>query len=286
MQHTQSGHLGLGNKVELGLCNGHQRALGTHDKARHVEAHPAHELVQVVAGHTPLYLRVASYDLVAVSLSYTEQTAIYVSLQSLSAHPGLKLSAIQPPEPRGCTVGQHHIEFAHVVHGLAPHYRVRSAGVVAKRAAHISAVRRGRVRREQQTTVTQLVVEHIQYNSGLRANPALLLVDLDDVVHVLGEVHDYGMSDGLTAEAGAASPWQDGHAIFVGRLDDCDNVLRRAWNDYANRLDLVDACVRGIQDAAHLVEPYFTRYQLVQVLDHFAGIGFSDIGCHSFHLTC
>ena len=137
------------HQLELRLCDRHKSALGADDEPRHVEAHSAHELIQIVAGDPPLDLGVAGDDLVPVGLPYLEQPAVDVPLETVRPHHRLDLRAVERSEPRGAAVGQHHVQLVDVIDSLAPHDRVSAAGVVAQCAADVPPVGSGRVGREQ-----------------------------------------------------------------------------------------------------------------------------------------
>ena len=71
------------------------------------------------------------------------------------------------------------------------------------------------------------------------------------------EVEDDGVVDGLSGEAGAGAPGQDGDALPVGELDDGYDVVGITGRYDTDGLHLVDAGVGAVEGAGEIVEADF-----------------------------
>ena len=115
-------------------------------------------------------------------------------------------------------------------------------------------------------------VEGVEDYAGLDTGPTFVGIDLDEGVHVLGEVEDNGVVDGLTGEAGAAAAGEDGDAGAAGDVDGGEDVVLVAGDDDADGFHLVDAGVGAVEDLREGVEADFAFDQLAEFL--FQGAGF------------
>ena len=83
---------------------------------------------------------------------------------------------------------------------------------------------------------------------GCDARPALVGIDLQHAVQVLRGVEDQPRADRLAGLRRAAAPRRDRHAVPSGIVTAARRP-RRSGNHHAERLDLVDAGVGGIERA-------------------------------------
>jgi len=93
-------------------------------------------------------------------------------------------------------------------------------------------------------------VELVEDQPRLHAGPALLDVQFEDSVQVLGKVDDQGGADRLAAEAGTAPTGHDAYAVLDGGADRRLHVGAVSRQKDSHGLDLIVAGVGGV-DAAH-----------------------------------
>ena len=210
-----------------------------------------------------------------------EQIAIYLAFHILAAHPRFQLCAIYRSEVRRVAVGKHDIHRLHIVNRLAIHNRVRAAGIVAERAANIAAAAGARVRREEQAAGRNLVVQLVEDNARLSSHPAFFGVQFHHIAHVPREVHHDGVRNRLPGEARACAAWKHRHIVAIRGLHHGDNIVRIPWQNDAHRLYLVDARVRAVQHASHIVKAHFARDIAPQFLHQFPCVRFDCPRCHS-----
>ena len=102
-----------------------------------------------------------------------------------------------------------------------------------------------------------MAAELVLHNARLDANPLLLDVRLEDLVHVLREVDVNRFADGLAREAGGAAARQDGDAVLGGDAHGLDYIALVARDYGADRLDLPSAGIGRIKDTGVRVEADF-----------------------------
>ena len=152
-----------------------------------------------------------------------------------------------------------------MIDGLAVQHRSRAARVVRDHAADGRAARGGDVGREAQAVRLQLRVQLVEHDARLDARPALGDVHLEDAVEVLRGVDDEAGADRLAGLRRAAAARRDRDAVAAGDLDRPDDVLARARDDDAERLDLIDAGVGGIERARDGIESDFAFDRALKV---------------------
>ena len=95
---------------------------------------------------------------------------------------------------------------------------------------------RGRIRAKGEIEFIGAIAQLIQHAAGLHPRVFLLRIDLNNLVQVLGEIHDHGDVAGLSAEAGAAAARQQRRVMLAGqshRLDyffDCFGNYNADWD--------------------------------------------------------
>ena len=102
-----------------------------------------------------------------------------------------------------------------------------------------------------------MAAELVLHDSRLDADPFLLEIGLENAVHVLGEVDVNGVPDGLTGQAGRPAARQHRHLVPGAQLQQRPHVPVMPRNDRADRLDLPDGRVGGVQDPGIAVEADF-----------------------------
>src|SRR5262249_24471597 len=99
--------------------------------------------------------------------------------------------------------------------GLAGHYGVDAAGVIADHAADGAAVVAGRIGGEGQVMFFGSVAKVIEDDSGLDSRNAPLGIDLENVVHVLGEIENDGDVAALSGKRCATAAAKERGAKFT-----------------------------------------------------------------------
>ena len=255
MADGQSGMGRQGHEVDARLGHGGQRTLGPDDHLAGIEGAVSGEFVQVVSAHAPHDPGIPGRDLVPVLVGDTADFAVDPSLHSARGGLLAVFAVAHRPEDRPRTVAQDHVEFQDVVDRLPVDDGMGAAGVVADHAADVRPVARRYVRGEQQSEGLQVGVELVQDHAGLDPGPARFDVDLEDPVHVAGEIDLDAAAHGLSGQAGAAAAGRDGDAPFVREPEDAGDLVRVGGIGDAERFDFVYAGVRAVQDPGRFVEP-------------------------------
>ena len=142
------------------------------------------------------------------------------------------------------------IESFDVVVGLARHYGMHAAGIVADHAAQGAAVVAGRVRGESQMMFLGGVAQVVENHAGLHPGGAARGIDLQDVAHVAGEIEHQGDVAALSGQRSSAAAAQQGRAILARQGDGGDNVIGVAGKNYADRDLAIVGAVGGVESAA------------------------------------
>ena len=204
-------------------------ALGADHRLGEVDL-PGQELVQVVTGDAAGQVRKPARG--------RRPDPRAQGLQRVGDRPG----SVAPHRHPLAAVGED-VERVHVVDRLAPRHGVRSAGVVADHPAEGAAVVCGRVGAERQRVRRRGVAHGVADHAGLDARGAGLRVDLQNAVHVPGEVEHDGGVDRLPGDRGARTDGQHRHVVAAAHRQCRFGVRDVARHDDADRHPPV---VRGV----------------------------------------
>ena len=111
-----------------------------------------------------------------------------------------------------------------MVDRLAIDNGVRAGRVIAGHAADGGAIAGGGVRAEEKSQRAQVGIEFILDDARLDARPTLVGVHLQDLIHVLREIHHHGMPHRLPGQAGAAAAWQHRDLVATGDVHRGDDI--------------------------------------------------------------
>ena len=153
-----------------------------------------------------------------------------------------------------------------MVDGLAVDDGMGAAGVVADAATDAGAVGGGGVGGVVVAVGVKLAVQVVEDDSRLDPCPALLGVDLQNLIHVLAEVQHQAGVDTLASEAGATAAWQDGDAVLGGDFNRSLHVVGIAGNHDTDGLHLVDGGVGAVEDPREVVETHVAGDASLQLL--------------------
>ena len=223
------------------------------------------ERVQVVSTDPAQDVRKTPPDLGGVLGPEAADLAITAALERVCPADRLQLVRVQRTQVRDGSVAQGDVQIEHVVNRLAVQHRSGAAGVVADHAADGGAVGGRDVRREAQPVGEQPGVQLVEHDARFDPRPALVGVHLEDAVEVLGRVELQPGADRLTGLRGAAAARRDRDAVAARDRDGADDVLARADDDDAGRIDLIDAGVGRVQRSGDGVEADFAVEGIRQV---------------------
>ncbi|CDK40584.1 hypothetical protein BN903_34 [Halorubrum sp. AJ67] len=224
--------------------------------------------MEVVPGDGALEVRILLVDLRSVVLDERPRRLVEGRLQVVARDDRLVLRGVEDDlaglDQRA--VREHDRQLLRVrVRDPVPH-RVRPGGVVADSADDGRPRGGGRVGRELQPVLGEAVVEVVLNDAGLDHCPPVVGADLQNLVHVRGEVqHHAARPDGLSAQRGAGPPRDDRDTVVGGDFHRGLNVRDRARDHDPGRSRLIDAPVRRVQHLRVLVELDLSRDPLAEV---------------------
>ena len=166
---------------------------------------------QVVAGQAAVERREDRLDALALLLDDLAGGAIGAAPGRVLGAQGLEFVLVDRGADQALAADQYAVELEHMVAGLAVFAAALAAGVGGDHAADGRSVGGGQFRCEEQPMGPQGGVELVLDHPGLDPYPAVVDVDLEDLVHVPGDVHHQAVAQRLAVGAGAATTWCQGH---------------------------------------------------------------------------
>ncbi len=174
-------------------------------------------------------------------------------------------------------IAKQHISRKQVVGGHAVQDRMRPGGIVADHAAEGSPFCRGRVWAKHQAVLRSSLVERGQHDARLHKRCAGIRVDLDDRIEPTGAIDDQGRTDGLPAQRGTSTAWQDGNLVSGSKLHRGDQILLCTRNGHAQWFDLIHGRIGAIQNFGSGVGANFPGKPTVQFMIKILGEGHVSI---------
>ena len=252
--------------LQLGRVHDGQRPLRADDQPRQVElpglVAPADgadrqardELVEVVAADPPEDLREPGRDRLAMPRHRVADRPVDRADEVVPGADGVQLVVGQRAKSRGGAVGEHHVDGADVIDRLAVPQRPRAGRVVADHPADRGAVAGGDVRPEHQSQRLEVRVEPVEHDPRLDPDGHPVAIDDADPVQVLRKIEHDGRPDGLPRQARGGPARQHRDPLLGRDPDGRHHVGGGARHDHAQRLDLVQACVGGVEPAGAPIE--------------------------------
>ncbi|MNS51278.1 hypothetical protein D3C72_839480 [compost metagenome] len=197
-----------------------QRAFGTAKHAVEVETVVRLTQVrQVITGQATVEIGETLFDQLALLINDLPRTAVDFTDAIFAGALGFEFAFLKRQTVQTLTAAQDHVEFEHMVAGLAIGATALTTGIGVNHAADGGAVGGRQFRGKKQPGGFQRGVELILDHSGLHAHPALLDVDFQNAVHVPRQVDDDAVRQRLAVGAGAATARGD-HHLLIGRFGD------------------------------------------------------------------
>ena len=246
----------------------HHRAgsLGSHQRARHVEALLGQELRQVETRDAPWNVREPRADLLRVAVAQLAKPPVDLAAPATRGDDPLQLLFGRRADGEPRSVVEDDFQLLDVVGGAAPHDGVNAARVVADHPAERAVVVRRRIGREGQVLLLGFLPQRVQHQPWLHARAAAGVIDVDDPVQVFRAVDDERDVAALAGQAGAAAAHRDRCAEFARGGDRLDHILCSAGHDHADRNLAVVGPVRRVERAAAAVETHFAADSPAQLL--------------------
>ena len=241
---------GQRHQAHRGFDHEAQGAFGADDDAGEIHGlRGIDEGVEVVAADASQELGEATVDLARVRLGQRGNRPVRVTLDAACVAGDGQIGRAQRTEMRHTGIGQHHVQIADVIDGLAVDDRAGAARVVRDHPADGGAAGRRHVGREAEVMWLERGVEVVEHHAGLHAGGARLRIDREDAVEVLRGVEHQPGADRLAGLRGAAAARRQRNAVAGRHRHRLHDIVRGARDDDPARLDLIDAGVGRIQRA-------------------------------------
>src|ERR1700757_4581202 len=126
---------------------------------------------------------------------------------------------------------------------------MRAAGIVADHSADGAAIVRRRIWRKSQVVELCAIAQRVEYQSRLDASVSLRGIELENLIHVFGEIQDYGDVARLPGQASTRPARKDGSTELCACGDLGHHIGGIARDNEADWDLAVVGCVRCIECA-------------------------------------
>src|SRR5579859_4365074 len=144
-----------------------------------------------------------------------------------------------------------------------------AAGVIPDHSAQRAPAMRRGIGAKRQMVKLGALAQAVQNQPGLNPRHSGVLIDLQNSVHVFGEIHYHSDVAALSGQARAASSRQNGRAICLACGYRGDHVVAVARNHQPNGNLAIVGGIRGVKRTTTAVEAYFSVDRSVEFLFQF-----------------
>ena len=134
---------------------------------------------------------------------------------------------------------------------------MHAAGVVADHAAQGATVVARGIGPEGQMMLLGGIAEIVEHYAWLDPGNAPLRIDFQDLIHVLGEIHDDGNVAALAGQRSAATAAKDRSAVLARQSDRRNDVIDVTRKNYSDGNLAIIGAVSGVEGAAAGIEADF-----------------------------
>ena len=168
------------------------------------------------------------------------------------------------------TVIGEHIQFEYVLVGLAGHQRVHATGVVADHSSQRAMCMRRWIRTKRQVVPLGRGAQFVENNARLYAGILLAMVQLENLVAVLGKIKDDGEVAALTAKTGAAASREHRRPMHPTEPHGRNCIFDISRNNDPNRNLAVVRSVGGVECTISIAEANLSFDDVTERLLQFA----------------
>ncbi len=265
--HGDTSPSGQGNQVERGFGHQTQGALGPHEQALQVRGAVSDDGLHPVAGAVLDHVRHPCGDQRALGLQSAQHVGEGAGSETVAGEQSGERRAIcgQSLRPEERTVCEDGLHSQHVVLRTSVGHCARSGGVGAYHAAQAAVVLAGGVGSEEDPAGAQFPVQRPHHHARLHPHPGGVVGDLEDPVHVAGEVDLDAGPHRASRQSRSHPPRHEGQSARSGVFDQTHDILGVPGSDDSQRPDLVQTCVGSVQRSGDVVELHVAGKQTAQI---------------------
>ena len=201
------------------------------------------ECIKVVASDPSQDLGKTLVDLLAVRGGELTDRTVCFCLERFAGTSSFEFGGRQGTEVSDRCIREHDALLKDMINGLPVNQRPGAAGVVGHHPTNGGATSCRNIRSKAQAMGAQSKVELVEHNSWLNSCPSLSRVYFQNGIQVFRCVQHNAIANGLSSLGCTSAASGNGNTIAAAYLDHTHDVVSRARQYYAQRLNLVHACV-------------------------------------------
>ena len=144
------------------------------------------------------------------------------------------------------SISKHYVKRIEILNRAAVNNAVRTRGIVADAAAHRVVTTGGWIRGEHPAERRKVGVELVQYHAWFHPRATALGVYGNHLATIRAQIKDDRLVHTLAVQTGAATTRQDGNALPRAPLHHANSFVDIANNHCAERIDLEQTGIRGV----------------------------------------
>ena len=134
---------------------------------------------------------------------------------------------------------------------------MRTRRIIGHHAPDCRAAAGCHIGRELQSVRFEKCIEFIEHHARLGHDPAFLCVEVENVIHIFRHIHHNTAAHHTAGKPGATASGNDRGLMFIGEVDDMQNILFVFGQNNANGFNLIHARISAVKNARHLIKTHF-----------------------------
>ena len=144
-----------------------------------------------------------------------------------------------------------------MIYGLAVNNRMRARRIIGHHAPDCRAAAGRHIGRKLQSVWFEKCIEFIEYHARLNPDPTFFGIKVENAIHVFRHIHHNTASHHTAGKPGATASGNDRGLVFIGEVDDMQNILFVFGQNNANGFNLIHARISAVKNARHLIKTDF-----------------------------
>ena len=144
-----------------------------------------------------------------------------------------------------------------MIYGLAVNNRMRARRIIGHHPPNCRAAAGRHIGCKLQSVWFEKCIEFIEHYARFDPDPTFFGIEVENAIHVFRHIHHNTASHHTAGKPGATATGNERRIVFIGQVDDLQNILFVFGQNNANRFNLIHARICAVKNARHLIKPHF-----------------------------
>ena len=248
------------DQAEFGFEHGDARTFAADDCSRHMETVFRKELIEVIAGDAPGNIRISRANERGVLIANRSELGVDSPAATAPSDEGTQFCFRRRANVQFRAIVEQNAKLFDIINRLAGEQGMSPARIVPYHSAQRASAVGGRIRTKCQMVNFGALAQAVQHDPRLNARNSGARIELQNLVHVFGEIQNNRDIAALAGKARASPTRQNRSAIFSACGYGCDHIIVVSRNHQADGNLTIVGSVCGVERATAAVEAHLSAH--------------------------